>query len=162
MREIGVRRLKQTLSETLRAVGRGELVRVTLRGRPMADIVPAGAPAGDDRLRRLIVEGRVAPPARTRPAQRTTTGPTVAPGVRSWFSPSVTSTLILYLDSSALVRRYVNEPGSDLVRAAMQSAEGWYICRIGYLETVRAVNSPTGQRATRPVSEEWPSFAWWS
>jgi prevent-host-death family protein len=68
MRVIGVRELKATLSETLRAVGRGEVVRVTLRGRPLADIVPAGAPAGDDRLRRLIVNGQVVPPGRNRPA----------------------------------------------------------------------------------------------
>jgi len=67
MREIGVRELKQSLSETLRAVGGGEQVRVTLRGRPLADIVPAGAAVGDDRLRALIVEGRVVPPARARP-----------------------------------------------------------------------------------------------
>lgn len=68
MREIGVRELKQTLSKTLRAVGHGELVRVTLRGRPLADIVPAGAPAGDDRVRQLIVNGQVVPPLRGRPA----------------------------------------------------------------------------------------------
>ena len=67
MREIGVRELKQSLSETLHAVGRGEQVRVTLRGRPLADIVPAGAAAGDDRLRELVAEGRVVPPARARP-----------------------------------------------------------------------------------------------
>jgi prevent-host-death family protein len=66
MREIGVRQLKQSLSETLRAVGRGEQVRVTLRGRPVADIVPARA-ASDDRLRALVAEGRVVPPARARP-----------------------------------------------------------------------------------------------
>ena len=67
MREIGVRELKLSLSETLRAVARGEHVRVTLRGRPVADIVPAGAPAGDDRLRALVAAGRVVPPARGRP-----------------------------------------------------------------------------------------------
>lgn len=67
MREIGVRALKQSLSETLRAVGRGEQVRVTIRGRPVADIVPAGTAAGDDRLRELVAEGRVVPPARARP-----------------------------------------------------------------------------------------------
>lgn len=67
MREIGVRELKQSLSETLRAVGRGEQVRVTLRGRPLADIVPAAAATGDDRLRELVAEGRVVPPARARP-----------------------------------------------------------------------------------------------
>lgn len=67
MREIGVRELKQSLSETLHAVARGEQVRVTLRGRPVADIVPAGAAAADDRLRELVAEGRVVPPARARP-----------------------------------------------------------------------------------------------
>lgn len=68
MREIGVRELKQTLSETLRAVGRGEQIRVTLRGRPIADVVPAGI-AGDDRLRELVAAGRVVPPSRSRPAR---------------------------------------------------------------------------------------------
>ena len=69
MRELGVRELKQTLSETLRAVSRGEHVRVTLRGRPVADIVPAGAAAGNDQLRRLIAEGRIVPPGRARPGR---------------------------------------------------------------------------------------------
>ncbi|MEJ7797853.1 MAG: type II toxin-antitoxin system prevent-host-death family antitoxin [Solirubrobacteraceae bacterium] len=64
---IGVRALKQSLSETLRAVGRGEQVRVTLRGRPLADIVPTGAAVLDDRLRELVASGRVVPPARARP-----------------------------------------------------------------------------------------------
>jgi prevent-host-death family protein len=68
MREIGVRELKESLSETLRAVGRGEQVRVTVRGRPIADIVPAGVAAGDHRLRELVAEGRLVPPARARPA----------------------------------------------------------------------------------------------
>lgn len=69
MREMGVRELKQSLSETLRAVGRGEQVRVTHRGRPLADIVPATASVDDDRLRRLVAEGRLVPPARARPAR---------------------------------------------------------------------------------------------
>ncbi len=69
MREIGVRELKQSLSETLRAVGRGEQVRVTVRGRAVADIVPAGASMGDDRLRELVAAGRVVPPAKTRPVR---------------------------------------------------------------------------------------------
>ena len=67
MREMGVRELKQTLSKTLRAVGRGEQVRVTLRGRPVAYIVPAGAAAGEKRLRELVAAGRVAPPERAQP-----------------------------------------------------------------------------------------------
>jgi prevent-host-death family protein len=66
MREIGVRELKQSLSETLRAVARGQQVRVTLRGRPLADIVPAGVAAIDDPLRELVAEGRVILPSRAR------------------------------------------------------------------------------------------------
>jgi prevent-host-death family protein len=69
MREIGVRELKRSLSETLRAVGRGEQIRVTVRGRAVADIVPAGASAEDDPLRELVAEGRVVLPGRTRPAR---------------------------------------------------------------------------------------------
>jgi prevent-host-death family protein len=78
MREIGVRELKASLSETLRAVRRGEQIRVTLRGRPIADIVPAGT-AGDDRIRELVAEGRVTPPSRPRP----TRGPPLAQTQRS-------------------------------------------------------------------------------
>jgi len=79
MREMGVRELKQSLSETLRAVGRGEQVRVTLRGRPLADIVPAAGAATDDRLRALVASGRVALPARARPRR----APKLAGGGRS-------------------------------------------------------------------------------
>ena len=67
MREIGVRDLKRSLSETLRAVERGEQVRVTVRGRAIADIVPAGAAAGDDRVRALVADGRLTPPSSARP-----------------------------------------------------------------------------------------------
>jgi prevent-host-death family protein len=79
MREIGVRELKMTLSQTLRAVARGQQVRVTLRGRPLADIVPAGASSKDDRLRQLVAEGRLVVPARARPAR----APRLAKGNRS-------------------------------------------------------------------------------
>jgi prevent-host-death family protein len=67
MREIGVRELKRFLSETLRAVEHGEQVRVTVRGRAVADLVPAGAAAEDDRVRALVAAGRLTPPARAKP-----------------------------------------------------------------------------------------------
>jgi prevent-host-death family protein len=67
MQEIGVRELKATLSAVLRRVSRGDEVRVTLRGRAVADIVPAGVSDRDDALRGLIAQGRVVPPARPRP-----------------------------------------------------------------------------------------------
>jgi prevent-host-death family protein len=67
MREIGVRELKQSLSSTLRSVSRGEQVRVTLRGRPLADLVPAMAASGDDRLRELVADGRLVAPTAAHP-----------------------------------------------------------------------------------------------
>ncbi len=67
MREIGVRELKQSLSETLKAVGRGQQVRVTVRGRPVADIVPAGSLPAEDRLHELVAAGRLVAPSRPRP-----------------------------------------------------------------------------------------------
>ena len=68
MREIGIRELRQSLAEVLRAVGAGEHVRVTSRGKALADIVPAGT-AEDPRLRELVLKGRVVPPSRGCPAK---------------------------------------------------------------------------------------------
>lgn len=45
----------------------------------------------------------------------------------------------LYLDASALVKRYVDEEGSDVVLDAMSGEETWSMCRIGFVETMRAV-----------------------
>jgi prevent-host-death family protein len=70
MREIGVRELKSSLSSVLHDVEEGEQVRITLRGRAIADIVPAAAKAGEARLRELVAEGRVTPAARARPSRR--------------------------------------------------------------------------------------------
>jgi len=47
----------------------------------------------------------------------------------------------------------VAEPGSDLVRTEMQATEGWYICRIGFVETVRAVGLAAGPGATQAVRQ---------
>jgi prevent-host-death family protein len=69
MDEIGVRELKATLSEVLRRVSRGEHVRITVRGRPIADLVPAGASPGDEALRALVARGQVVPPARAHPTR---------------------------------------------------------------------------------------------
>jgi prevent-host-death family protein len=61
MIEVGVRELKASLSKYLRRVRRGERVRVTVRGRPVADILPAEAGAAEEGWRRLVAEGRVTP-----------------------------------------------------------------------------------------------------
>ncbi|MGI8945056.1 MAG: type II toxin-antitoxin system VapC family toxin [Thermoleophilaceae bacterium] len=62
------------------------------------------------------------------------------------------------MDASALVKRYVAEPESEAVRAAMGTADGWYICRAGFVETVRAVGLVAGSRAVKVVTDEWPAF----
>jgi predicted nucleic acid-binding protein len=65
---------------------------------------------------------------------------------------------LLYLDASALVKRYVEEEGSDVVRSAMAHASDWFMCRIGFVETIRAVGLAAGSRVTATVRREWSSF----
>lgn len=50
------------------------------------------------------------------------------------------------------------EPGTDVVLEAMERADGWFMCRAGFVETVRAVGLVAGPRATKPVRAEWPAF----
>lgn len=64
MRTVGVRELKARLSEELRAVGRGEVILVTDRGRVVAELrAPGSGPTGvtgflDKRLEAWIRDGR--------------------------------------------------------------------------------------------------------
>jgi uncharacterized protein len=41
----------------------------------------------------------------------------------------------------------------------MDRADGWFICRAGFVETVRAVGLSAGKAAAKTVREEWPTFA---
>lgn len=65
---------------------------------------------------------------------------------------------MLYLDASALVKRYVEEEGSDLVLSAMEEARAWSMCRVGYVETVRAVALAGGRKVVKRVEADWLSF----
>jgi predicted nucleic acid-binding protein len=65
---------------------------------------------------------------------------------------------LLYLDASALVKRYVEESGSAELRTEMAAEDSWWICRIGYVETARAVGLVAGARAAQAFKREWPSF----
>jgi prevent-host-death family protein len=68
MREIGVRELKAKLSEVLRDVEAGEQIRVTVRGRHVADLMPARGPQRYSRgMRKLIAEGKVTPASKPLP-----------------------------------------------------------------------------------------------
>lgn len=40
----------------------------------------------------------------------------------------------------------------------MGRADGWFMCRLGFVETVRAVGLSAGQAAAQTVREESPAF----
>ena len=56
--DIGVRELRDGLSRHLASVREGHTITVTDHGRPVARIMPAGAPT---KLEQLIAEGKVTP-----------------------------------------------------------------------------------------------------
>lgn len=70
---IGIRELRNTLTQTIRRVRNGESIAVTHDGDPVALIVPYP----EDRLSQLIAEGKV------RPALRRMTFPLPEPGVQT-------------------------------------------------------------------------------
>lgn len=65
---------------------------------------------------------------------------------------------MLYLDASALVKRYIEEEGSDELLRAMDSASAWSSCRICFVETVRAVGLAGGARSIKRVESDWLTF----
>jgi hypothetical protein len=49
-----------------------------------------------------------------------------------------------------LVRRYVAKRGGDVVLDAMRRADGWFMCRVGFVDPVRAA----GRAAADAVKDE--------
>ena len=70
MERIGIRELRQDLSNQVKNAARGEPVVITVDGEPKAKLVPLGAPAGEETLDDLIAKGRVIPgrPSSYRPS----------------------------------------------------------------------------------------------
>ncbi len=64
----------------------------------------------------------------------------------------------LYLDASALVKRYVEETGSDAIVPAMNLADTCSICRVGFVETVRAVARGGEPQDVERVERDWAGF----
>lgn len=60
MATLGIRELRDSLTQVLRRVEAGERIEVTRDGEPIAAIVPLT----DDPLARLVAEGRARPPLR--------------------------------------------------------------------------------------------------
>jgi len=69
MIEVGVKELKDRLSQYLRHVASGERIRVTSRGRAVAEILPVGDDALGPKVRALVAQGRVALPAKPLPSR---------------------------------------------------------------------------------------------
>jgi predicted nucleic acid-binding protein len=67
--------------------------------------------------------------------------------------------MTLYLDASALVKRYIAEEGSDAVRAAIDDADGLAMCRVGFVETIRAVAFGGDRRDVKRVERHWTAIA---
>ncbi len=63
--------------------------------------------------------------------------------------------MTLYLDSSALVKRYVKEVGSDSVIEVMGRASAYKMCRIGFVETIRAVARGGEPEDVERVESDW-------
>jgi predicted nucleic acid-binding protein len=64
---------------------------------------------------------------------------------------------MLYLDASALVKRYVEEAGSDAVREAMQ-ADDWASCRICLVEATGAIDRAGGDAEIGRLESDWLAF----
>ena len=62
--------------------------------------------------------------------------------------------MTLYLDSSALIKRYVREIGSDSIIEAMDRASAYKMCRVGFVETVRAV-ALGGEADVEKMESDW-------
>jgi prevent-host-death family protein len=54
MRTVGIFEAKTHLSALLRAVARGERIRISARGKPIAELVPLDAGAATDAIDRLL------------------------------------------------------------------------------------------------------------
>jgi predicted nucleic acid-binding protein len=65
---------------------------------------------------------------------------------------------MLYLDASALVKRYITEGGSDTVLAAMDGAGAVSTCRVGFVETLRAVSHAGDSADVERFEADWLAF----
>lgn len=76
--------------------------------------------------------------------------------------------MILYLGSSSLVKLYLQEPYSDVVREWVREAEIVATCRVAYTETISALDirfrngdlsDADYERIVKGFSKDWANFA---
>lgn len=75
--------------------------------------------------------------------------------------------MILFCDTSALVKLYIIEPGSDALKSRMLEAEAVAVCRIAWAEAHAALSrrarevpedAATIEEAKTALAADWPSF----
>lgn len=75
--------------------------------------------------------------------------------------------MILFCDTSALVKLYIAEAGSDLVRQRLAEAEAVAVCRIAWAEAHAAlsrrarevvVDAPQIAEAKAKLAQDWPHY----
>lgn len=66
--------------------------------------------------------------------------------------------MILYLDASALVKRYVGEDGTDALVEAMLDSPEWSMCHVGLIETARAVGRAGQSSDVARLRRDWIHF----
>ena len=76
--------------------------------------------------------------------------------------------MTLYLDTSAIVKLYLEEPGSDVVRRGLAESEVVATCRIAYAESAAAfataarmgrVSEAAHEAAMVDLCSDWASFS---
>lgn len=75
--------------------------------------------------------------------------------------------MILFCDTSALLKLYIDEPGSDAVKAQVQAAEAVAVCRIAWAEAHAALSrraretpedAATLEQAKAALAADWARY----
>ncbi len=75
--------------------------------------------------------------------------------------------MILFCDTSALLKLYIVEPDSDLVQAKVAEAEAVAVCRIAWAEAHAALSrrarevpedAPAIEQAKQALANDWPRY----
>ena len=158
----GIRELKAKLSSYIDTVNEGEQVVITEHGREVAIIIPISK---ERRAIRALVDEGMAHWAGGKPKglgrdknqRQAIVGD--HPG---------RARMILYLGTSSLVKLYVDEKYSDIVRGWVEQAEIVATCRVAYTEMISALELRVKQNdlskndydlIIKKFSHDWLNFA---
>ena len=75
--------------------------------------------------------------------------------------------MILFCDTSALLKLYIVEPGSEVLKARVAEAEAVAVCRVAWAEAHAALSrrarevtsdAPVIEQAKSALAQDWPHF----